>query len=176
MRVWKVTRLIKDRDDYNGVAQFLLSNARLVCDLFRYIASKSAFPAITMLDVSAFCAECRIIDSKLNTSTVDRAFISAATPNLEGPDNKQAFRDGTKAELLKLQPEAALTRFQFIEILVRIAGYKYLNQTYSKKGKTITVKTFTQAVKTLFQENIDLYYYEPSDQFRKEQLWENQVS
>jgi hypothetical protein len=100
IRLWKVTRLIKDPDDYKRASKIIVKNAKMLCDLFKYISGKSQFPAINMFDVSAFCADSRIIDAKFIASSADRAFIAANTVN---PDSEVAnrplreiYKDATK--------------------------------------------------------------------------------
>ena len=41
IKLWKVTRLIKDPDDYNAVKNILLKHAKLMTHLFMYLTSKS---------------------------------------------------------------------------------------------------------------------------------------
>lgn len=61
---------------------------------------------------------------------LDKAFIDTNVELYSMPDN----------------PSTALQRFEFLEILVRVAGMKYVNC-----GK---VKTYAEAVKKLLDEHI----------------------
>ena len=81
VKYWKVTRLIKDPDDYAAVIRVLLKHSKLLTHLFLYLASKSQFPAIGLLDFGTFCQDSGIVDAKFLSSTVDRQFIAATTAN-----------------------------------------------------------------------------------------------
>ena len=72
VKIWKVTRLIKDQDDYQKTCQVLYKHAKVLQHLFMFLAAKSQFPAIGLLDIGAFCQESQIIDAKFISSTVDR--------------------------------------------------------------------------------------------------------
>ena len=41
IKLWKVTRLIKDTDDYKATTQILLKHAKVIQNLFTYLAGKS---------------------------------------------------------------------------------------------------------------------------------------
>lgn len=73
------------------------------------MASKSVYPATSMNDFSFYCKKANFYDVNLPSSTVDRLFISA---NFEVTDQKD-------------NPDKYLIRFEFIELLVRIARAKY---------------------------------------------------
>lgn len=67
--------------------------------------SRSSFPNISWIDFSNFCDKCKIFDKNVVIATIDRIFIA------------------TNVELEKMDdnPDKALCRFEFFEILVRIA-------------------------------------------------------
>ena len=123
-----------------------------------HLTAKSSFPSIGLLDFGVFCQESHIIDSKLVSSTVDRNFIAATSANPsadEDPKLKDLKAQATKAELLRLKPDGALVRYQFLEILVRIAGSKYKGTTFTPfKKQPETVETYARAIELLIQENI----------------------
>lgn len=68
-------------------------------------ASCSGFPNISWIHFSNFCEKCKIFDKNVILATIDRIFIA------------------TNVELEKMDenPDKALCRFEFFEILVRIA-------------------------------------------------------
>ena len=150
VKLWKVTRLIKDQDDYNGVVRTLMKHAKTLVHLFLFLASKSQFPAIGLLDLGAFCQDSRIVDAKFILSTVDRQFIAAtsANPNIVADERITKMRaSASKNELLRICPDGALLRYQFIEILVRVAGAKYKGQTYTAfKKEPELIDTYSRAL------------------------------
>ena len=67
-----------------------------------------------MLDFSAFCHDSKVIDAKYLSSTVDRQFIAATSPNPALDSDKGVLnlrKLATKSELVKLQPDSALVRY-----------------------------------------------------------------
>ena len=127
IKLWKVQRLInKDPDDYTETCKVLLKHSKFLVNLFTHLASKSQFPAIGCIDLGAFCQESNIIDGKFILSTVDRMFIASTTKSAATePLIAQLKKTATKTEFIKVQPDNALVRYQFLETLVRIADQKY---------------------------------------------------
>ena len=178
VKLWKVTRLIKDQDDYNGVVRTLTKHAKTLVHLFLFLASKSQFPAIGLLDLGAFCQDSRIVDAKFISSTVDRQFIAAtsANPNIVIDDRMAKMRaSASKTELLRICPDGALLRYQFIEILVRIAGAKYKGQTYTAfKKEPELIDTYSRALEVLIEEHIiQQFDYETPETIRFSKIWKN---
>ena len=86
---------------------------------FLYLASLSIFPAISLNDFTAWARKCKFIDRNLSSSTLDRLFIAANVEVGEEQDDN---------------PDKALIRFEFIELLARVA-----NEKYKKPGITSSV-------------------------------------
>jgi hypothetical protein len=74
------------------------------------MASKSIFPAISMNDFTSFARKAKFVDKNLSSSTLDRLFIAANVEVGEEQDDN---------------PDKALIRFEFIELLARVAIEKY---------------------------------------------------
>jgi hypothetical protein len=83
------------------------------------LASRSNFPTIGMVDFTQFCEKAEIFDKVINVSTIDRLFIASNYEVEKNDDN----------------PDRELCRFEFMEILLRIANAKYretgICKTYS---------------------------------------------
>ena len=88
------------------------------------------FPNIGQLDFSNWCSECGILDKKVTSATVDNAFVAT---NFEEED-------------LDDNPNRELCRYEFLEILVRLADKKY--------KETKKVKTYAEALEKLLHECI----------------------
>ena len=157
-KFWKATRLVKDPEDYDELCAVLLKNAKLLVQLFTFLAAKSQYPAIGLIDFGIFCQDCRIIDPKLLSNQVDLQFKAAtsANPNIIPDEKMKKMRAiSTKSELLKLQPDSALIRYQFLEILVRISGAKYKGSTYTGfKQPPEKIHTYARALEVLINDNI----------------------
>jgi hypothetical protein len=79
---------------------------------FIYLSSKSSYPALGSFDCSNFAAKCEIPDSRVPSSTIDRTFIAAVRTDRGCPE-------------VPNNPGNALCRYQFLEIIVRLAGEKF---------------------------------------------------
>jgi len=72
-----------------------------------------------MLEFGKFCKEIIIMDKVITLSVVDRLFVAV---NFEDNSNGYEGEDN---------PDKLLCRYEFLEILIRLAGEKYI-----KTGKT----------------------------------------
>ena len=91
----------------------LRKNIGRLKDIFINLSSNSSYPCVTVLDFSTFAAKAKIFDKYVNIAAVDRAFIAT---NFKAKDQAEVVGN----------PGNALTRFEFLEILVRLAKDKYM--------------------------------------------------
>ena len=149
---WKIGRFIKDEDDRLRVEKLIWKNFAKIKKIFTSLISQSSYPNIGQIDFGNFCEVCKIMDGKVvNLSTVDRAFIAA-----------NVAVDGQK--LSDDNPTNALSRFEFLEILVRLAQFKFVNSG--------VCSTYEEAMQKLLEEHIFPYANpEPWQEFRDELLW-----
>lgn len=103
--LWKLHKFIKDPVDLEKTIELLKENFVRIKKIFLSEASKSGFPCINWIAYSDYCALCKLVDQNCNLASIDRAFIA------------------TNVELEKHEenPATALERYEFMEILVRIA-------------------------------------------------------
>ena len=124
----------------------------LLKDCFVHVAANSSWPNIGSLDFCDFATKAKFLDSVVNISTVDRTYIAATLKVAE----TTAIANG-------------LQRFEFLEILVRLAMIKYL--------ETKVVKFFPEAIEKLIVECIIPYFVpEPWQEFRDKYLWTIEVN
>lgn len=136
--MWKAPRFIKDKDEVQSCWDVIVKHMAPLKDIFQHLAANSSYPAIGQLDFSSFCDVCKIVDGKIiDYSDIDRLFINA---NYEAVKNSE-------------NPDRALQRFEFYEILLRIANAKYKD--------TNDVKSSNAALDKLIKENV-LPLYKPS--------------
>jgi hypothetical protein len=115
--------------------------------VFIYLSASSSWPNIGSLDFCDFATKAKFLDNAINISTVDRTFIAA---NL-------------KIEA-STAPSNGLKRYEFLEIIVRLANIKYL--------ETKIVKTYSEATEKLITECcLPNFQPEPWQEFRNQQLW-----
>ena len=143
--------MIKDEEDLVKVHEIIAENFAALKKIFIYLSSKSSYPALTQLDYSHFVQKSKIIDRNVNISAVDRAFIGTNVIPRGGPE-------------VPNNPGNALSRFQFLEIIVRLATEKFRGPGY--------VETFHESVTKLLHECIfPNFHPDPWQEFRDEHLW-----
>lgn len=94
--------------------------------------STSSYPAITMMAISQWVTKAKIVEGDFTNQVVDRLFISA---NFQPAENPKFATIGN-----------ALVRFEFWELLVRIAGMKY--------KETGVVATYSAALEKLITDKL----------------------
>ena len=109
MKFWKCKKFIKDKDDYNDLKKSVKRNYEFIKANHLALASTSTFPATSINDFTLFSTKAGFTDKTFNNSRVDQLFIATN------------FEEEAQDE----NPDKALIRFEFIELLVRIAREKY---------------------------------------------------
>ena len=151
---WKVQRFVKDEEDYQNVCKIMEQNVFYLKTMYIILISNSNFPSITWNDFTTFVNNWKLIDENLQLSTVDRLFI--------------ATKSGDSSDL-KDFPERDLSRFEFYEIIVRMAGAKYKDW-----GKW---ESYAQAVRTIIEEDFFQFFSISKWQdFREKELWSLDVN
>ena len=77
--------------------------------VYTNLISRDDYPSIGWLQFTAFCKEADVFDEKCKMADVDRCFVVTNYEEEDIPEN----------------PDRALNRYEFLEILVRIADIKY---------------------------------------------------
>ena len=89
------------------------------------IANTVSYPVISWLNFTNACQQWNLIDKSLTQTDIDRIFI---TVNFE-------------EEQLEANDDSSLCRFEFLEIIVRMAKEKYY-----EKGKASTIAEATKLI------------------------------
>ena len=108
-KYWKIPKFVKDTQQVFRIQELIHKHLPRLKEIYISLISSSGYPNITWLDFANFIQQIDIIDDKLPLATIDRLFIST---NLEDQDIAE-------------NPDRSLCRFEFFEILVRIAANKY---------------------------------------------------
>jgi hypothetical protein len=82
-------------------------------NLFENLASHSAYPNISWNDFTTYCIKSNILDKNVILSTIDRIFITTNVANHE-------YKEKTNERVLK--------RYEFFEIIIRMAISKYKHE------------------------------------------------
>jgi hypothetical protein len=114
MKFSKLSRFVKDIKELEKVSEILLKYYGEIKNQFYSSIATSDYPTIQWMDFGNICEEWRIIDKDFPMSFIDRLFIA------------------TNVELVNMVDNAdrALCRFEFYEIIVRIASAKFYEQGY----------------------------------------------
>ena len=152
-----MSRFIKDDADKERVEQLIGKHFMKIKKVFTSFIAQSSFPNVSWIDFGNFCEKCKIIDGKgVTLATVDRAFIAA-----------NVAADGLK--LSDDNPTNALSRFEFLEILVRLAQSKY--------KETGICSTYEDSVQKLLEEHVFPNSNPDSwQEFRDDYLWTIEVN
>lgn len=129
-KYWKVNRLIKDKNEYVAVLTVVQEHYEFLKNTHIEVASTSEFPHIYAADFTVFMQRANLIDRTFTQADIDRVF---AATNEELVD--QANND-----------DEGLSRYEFIEVLIRLAYEKYY-----RKGER---KTQAEAFRLLVERNL----------------------
>jgi hypothetical protein len=136
------------------VIEYLSENfGRLKNNFINLISTSKSYPDIEWLMFSDQCKKWKLIDNHLTFSEIDNAFISV---NYDG-------------EQLDNNDNRALCRYEFLEIVVRLAIVKFF---ICKKKPTIV-----EALRELLENHIFANSCEvmPWQEFRDEHLWKIEI-
>lgn len=145
---WKLSRFIKDAAEQDKVERVLEKHYEKLKRIFINEACRSRFPNIVGLAYSDYCIQCQVCDEKLNLAGLDRQFTAATFQTVKVETN----------------PQDALQRFEFVEVIVRLAQDKF----YTPK----LAATMAEAVSRILLENFFEYGdYKEWQTFRDRELW-----
>ena len=151
--MWKVQKYVKDPAQVEKIEDLIAENVPLLKQVYISLISNSLYPNITWLDFSNFIETLNVIDGRTNLSTIDRLFITTNLEEEEVADN----------------PNRSLCRYEFWEVLVRIAGQKFKEQKICDN--------YLDAFEKFLKEHLLKYArVEPWQEFRDEVLWTRDVN
>ncbi|CDW72567.1 UNKNOWN [Stylonychia lemnae] len=126
----KISRIIKNNDDELGLVRELIwNNYNKLRQTFLTLILTSEYPIITWNDFTIFCNKCKVVDKICNLSIIDTIYIAT---NVSLNNNQNSDRD--------------LSRFEFLEILLRLANEKY--------KKTGVFNSYAPALQKFLEENL----------------------
>ena len=105
----KISRIIKNNDDELGqVREIFWANYSKLKQTYLTLILTSEYPIITWNDFTIFCNKCKVVDKVCNLSIIDTIYIATNVPLIA---TQSSDRD--------------LSRYEFLEILIRLANEKY---------------------------------------------------
>ena len=105
----KVMRLCKQEEDKRDLKNCILKHYLMIKNTFLLIAANSNYPTISLNDYTAFINRSNLYDKHLTLAAVD---INLAATNV----STNPFKNSSEREL---------HRYEFIEVIVRLANSKY---------------------------------------------------
>ena len=108
---WKAPRVCKDPEDLENVMALVREHYAALKHIFYSLIACKEYPRVGWMNFGLFAEQVAVVDAAHHVSleTVDRAFI-ATNYDVEHTEGN---------------PEKQLCRYEFLEILVRLAGEKY---------------------------------------------------
>jgi len=131
----KLARVCKVEKTKKAVMGVLQTHYLELKNIFQHLVAKSGStePTLGMKELTAFAYTCKILDNSLNLVTFDRIFMATCAPT-----NKQ-----------KPAGEKRLHRYEFIEILVRLAQAKYSDKITDTNKKRYAYQQNAEPLLTL---------------------------
>lgn len=113
----KIGRVIKKQGELEEVFEYLKEHYVKIKDVFQYYSSMSNYPSIGWTDFVDMCEECFMNDKILDRKQIDIVFKAVNFEIVQLEDN----------------PDRDLCRYEFFEILVRMAIIKYSRMQLTPK-------------------------------------------
>jgi hypothetical protein len=146
----KLGNMLKSQIERTAVADLLLEHLSRLKEEFLSLIVFSIYPNISWLDFTAYSREHSVVGPTCSLSDIDRLFV-AVNADLGAP---------TPAGV---NPDRALCRYEFLEILVRIASVKY------REPKIVS--GYADALSLLFQYMFPDKNVHPIQDFRRSHVW-----
>ena len=121
--IWfgKIEKIFKkDVEEFQAIKAFFHENYKKLINIFDFYSGISDYPVINMMDVTSFSHKCNILDPNY-LKLADHDLILIAT-------------NVTHHQYLKSE-ERNLQRYEFLEFLLRIAIYRYIEPNKILKTK-----------------------------------------
>ena len=115
MKYSKIYKFVKDPADFKAVSDLLLKNYELIFEQYLYGQATSNYPSVGMMDFANLCSAWKIVHPRdLSISDIDRLFYAVNFEEVQGEQGD-----------LEDNPDKELCRYEFFEIIVRMAKLKF---------------------------------------------------
>lgn len=127
----KIARTCKnDPVEMQKICDYLLPHYERITNIYHFYIGISSYPTIATNELTSFAQKCNLLDKYVNLSALDRIIITT----------------NVNAHNLKSSAERDLHRYEFLEIIVRLANAKF--------KETGQVKSTIEALEKLLKEFI----------------------
>lgn len=162
----KIKKVIKDEDDLESCKKVIRKHFRSCSEAFMWYCAQSADFSPFALGLNAFTLlmqDCQIPEprpSPCETGHLDTIFIAANVAAQKDPNDPYSNRAN-----LEENNDNSLTRFELMEVFVRVAQIKYV-----QPGKA---ETYTQGLTMVMEQNVAPFARRiDPEPFRKEHLYQ----
>jgi len=145
----KIKKFVKNQFERNEIFDIFKQYILHLKEEFASQIVKSTYPSISWIDFTTYCQQKNIIDKQITLSVIDRLFI-AVNVDIEASSQGQ-------------NNDRTLCRYEFFEILIRIAGAKYKD--------TGLRKTYKESVELLLESLINLNDPPQIRLYRINEIW-----
>lgn len=147
------TGVIKNNpEDLAKTIELLRDNYGYIVECYLELQYKSVYPFVNKIELSNFAEKSKLLDDKLNMANCDLLFVMAN-------DNKKG----------NIKQKMGLIRSEFIEYLVRLSAFKFINSGICS--------TFYESVKKVIEDYMKPNFHPmPWQKFRDEELWTLEVN
>lgn len=130
---WKLPKFCKDEAEQERVKQVVRRNLKFLKEIYQYRIANSNFPAMFTQDYLDWCYQIKVPERDKAMMHFKAANFEAAEDRCEGHNN----------------PAEGLIRYEFLEIVVRIANGKY--------RETGATKSYADATALFISNNLQKY-------------------
>ena len=149
-KLTKLPKFIKDPEDLDNTFNVFKKNYGALKNQFvSQIANPKSYPVIDWLDFVEACDKWGIIDKYLTSQDIDRIFIAT---NFEEED-------------LEENDDSSLCRFEFMEIMARMAKIKYVEKKFEENVSDALERLLRNYI---LPNTIEHMEWQP---FREQYLW-----
>ena len=104
---WKAVKMKFEMDDMDATIELLTEHYAEVKEIITWLQSRSPeYPVVNMVDFTKFIKSCDICDENLSSSRIDTLYMASTLDHL--------------------RKQQSMTRWSFLEFLVRLAKEKFI--------------------------------------------------
>jgi len=156
LKYWKVQRFVKEKDEYYRLSRVVRKYfPQLKAQHLWMISNANSYPATTWRDFRDWARKSNITEKGLDMNAVNRLFQTTNITTERSQDDN---------------PDNALVRYEFIELLIRIAREKYM------KNSNITSTSDAALEKFIIEVFLPASSHEEWNEFRLNSLYALRVN
>jgi len=122
-RICKVNKLVKEKEDYLSVKAVLSKHYPMIKNMFLATTVDSSYPNLSFNDYTLWCQKCNFVDKNhVNVASLDNIMIASMVRT----DTARSIETG----------KGEMSRFEMLEVIVRVAMKKFKTEIMENEKKT----------------------------------------